>query len=257
MQRRCNSGRVSLLALLLSGLLIGVFTGQPERAKAQFTTNVHLPVINLAGTLVDSVLARGTLAVNGAPLANAAFDVRTCDDDDELLLATGVSNDAGDYEVLLPLADGATTLEARLVYPAAGTLPMRGTLTTFESVCVANFGAALSLPAIDLATADFTSPAKSDAVNMPILFAWQPRNLPGEDEMYQVVGSILYDCANCEPVTITAAALPHPSSSILLECVYAARNSVLSGEFRVMVSNASGVGYSDTYAFNVGHTERC
>ncbi len=257
MQRRHNHGTPLTLALLLLGLLFVLFASQNRRATAQETTIVHLPIVNMAGTVVDSVLVRGLLMADGAPLANARFEVRTCSGEEGEVLATGESDDAGAIELLIPVAGGASTFEAKVVYPATGAPPLRGTLASFESVCITNHGASLTLPAIELAVADFTSPAKAAAVDMPILFAWQPRNLPGADEMYQVVGTILYDCATCEPVTITAAALPHPSSSILLECVYSAHSTVISGAFRVMVSNATGVGYSDTYAFDVGRTERC
>lgn len=256
MQRPCNAGWFAFLAPLLASLVFVLLAAQPDAAKAQEITVIHLPVVSMPGTLVDSVRVRGRLAQEGLPLANATFELRACDDD-ETLLATGISDEAGVYDVLLPGISGAANVEARLVYPATGTPPLRGTLSSFESICVANHDAIISLPAIELAIADFTSPAKGESVDMPILFTWQARDKPGTDEMYQVVGSILYDCANCAPVAITAAALPHPSSSILLECVYTAHNTVLSGEFRVMVSNDSGVGYSDVYAFNVGRTERC
>lgn len=251
-----KQSRFSISLVLSSLLLAALISLLREGVQAQTGVTVLLPFVNMPATVVDTVVAQGRLTVNGAPLANTAFELRSCDDD-ELLYRAGVTDDWGNYQLLLSLPEGAASLSVELVYPATDAPPARGTLSTFESICVPSSGVSLRLPEIDLAATEFVSPAKGKAIDMPILFGWQPRSHPGVEEMYQVVGEILYDCDNCEPVTITAAALPHPSSSILLECVYTARNSVLSGEFRVMVSNASGVGYSDPYAFDVGHTERC
>lgn len=249
--------RFAILFVLSSLVAIALAVSMRAAAIAQDAITVHLPVVNLPATVVDTVVAQGRVTLDGVPLANAPFELWTCDGEESHLLASSVTDEAGAYQVLLPIADPATSLSAMLVYPATGVPPARGSLATFTSICVSSFGVSLSLPNIELEAADWVSPGKGGAIDMPILFAWEPRTHPGIEEMYQVVGSLLYDCSNCAPIEIAAAALPFPSASVLLECVYSSRRDVTSAEFRVMVSNASGVGYSDSYAFNVGHTQRC
>lgn len=233
---------------------------QPD-ATLDLQQRVMLPLIKMQPTPPDTVAAQGRLTMGGSPLVNTPFVLQSCPDDPNQppLRVPGRTDAAGEYYVIVPLG-GASSLAVSLVYPADPEPPVRGTLANFESSCVGSEGRWLYMPAIDLGGIELALPAKGEEIDMPILFSWQIRSHPADNEMYQVIGSIQYNCRNCAPVEISAAALPFPSTSIQLECVHApagAAGDVVSGEFQLMLSNDVGVGFSEVQEILIGQTVRC
>lgn len=255
----------TVTVVLVIALALVLLTTAPARAQENvhpeetLAQHIHLPLVHRLSVPNGKVLVEGVLTLNGLPLANAPFSLQTCPQDSSAapLRVPAMTDPAGAYAVMMPL-DGAASLAVSLLYPGDASPPVRRTINNFQSVCVKSQVQHVFMPPVELEAVELMAPAKGVLLDMPLLFHWESRSQPGANEMYQVVGEILYNCTSCAPVAVRAAALPHPSSSILLECVHASSgSSAVSGRFRLAVVNDAGAGYSEWLQIEFGETVRC
>jgi len=221
------------------------------------TSPVYVPLVWTGASVTTTPGIRGQVTLGGHPFASASVTVHECSNTGAIsrLVLVATSDAEGRYHIPLT-PDGTphgTPISLTLAFSTATPITVSisptesvSALGSYTSACMpAGHWPELTLPTVDLQAPVFVAPAEGEEADMPILFVWEGRDHPREEEMLLWQGSVQFDCGDCAPMKIAAS--PQISTSTMLEwCEIAPYSKSITDavwvDYTLQVSNTMGTG---------------